>query len=73
MATHLVAFASLASQVLALFLDRKVSAPPADGAGQAGGLTGLQQNHGDQKQGQQNHDNGQNKHRNTHKANHSFL
>ena len=29
MATHLVAFASLAYQVLALFLDRKVSAPPA--------------------------------------------
>ena len=29
MATHLVILASLASQLLALFLDRKVSAPPA--------------------------------------------
>ena len=28
MATHLVLLASLASQVLALFLDRKVSTPP---------------------------------------------
>ena len=58
---------------LGLVLGQEGVRAAGNGAGQTGGLTGLQQNHSDQKQGQQNHDNRQNKHRNTHEANHSFL
>ena len=52
MATHLVILASLASQVLALFLDRKVSTPLNDGAGQAALLPDWH-DHGDQDQAAQ--------------------
>lgn len=50
MATHLVILASLASTLLALFLDRKVSAPPAMASRQAGALTRLEHNHSDNSQ-----------------------
>lgn len=53
MATHWVILASLASQVLALFLDRKVSTPPAMAPGQARALAGLEHDHGDQDQAAQ--------------------
>ena len=51
-ATHLVILASLASRLLALFLDRKVS-------GQAGALAGLEHHHGDHRKTAQDLDNGE--------------
>ena len=51
MATHLVQRASLASQLLALFLDRKVSMPPPMAPDDARALARLEQHHEDQEQG----------------------
>ena len=48
--THLVARASLASQVLALLRDRKESATPPMAPEEAGTLAGLEQDHHDDGQ-----------------------